>query len=348
MVGDADPYDAQAEQAADRAQEQQPQQQQQQPRQEGDYTDQNEADAQSYANQQGQSAQQQTQQDETRSYHPPDNRPGWIRNPNGSWYNENTGEFVKGPEQLAREAAAQTEFNTFSPDDERSDLDPTNNYDDVAPQGPPLVEDPLNPGHYGYRGDDGTFHATSMVPKDSSGKQPAKQEIPGMPDMGDAPQIDQSKIDAMIKANAQERALAESRTLQAALSRAARAGMSPEASTAMTGESQHRSAIAGAQDDARVRSDAEIQNFQANVQYFRDKQQLAADYAKMLAQIGASKDLQDRAIQASAYAAREAEMAHRRLLAYQDELENRINPNSLLGASLGGLTSIGTAGAYGG
>lgn len=98
--------------------------------------------------------------------------------------------------------------------------------------------------------------------------------------VGQVPQMDRSALEASIRAADQQQALESSRQLQAMAEAGARAGVDAGQAAGMQGEIQHQGAVERATRGANMRLQADVQNFQAQVQAYAQRHQAALQAAQ--------------------------------------------------------------------
>lgn len=165
--------------------------------------------------------------------------------------------------------------------------------------------------------------------KDEDAKNKAEydamyQKIADMP----AAQIDEGKVNSLVKADAQKRAMEQSRAMMAAMQLGANAGVSPEASQGQVADLQQQGGAQAAESGARIRMNAEQQNLQGKIAANQQKA------ASLMAMAGWTKDMNQRAflLQAANEARRQSMQDQMAWAKYQQDLAGQISDRDIFGA----------------
>lgn len=153
------------------------------------------------------------------------------------------------------------------------------------------------------------------------------------------PSLNQKSVDDLKGANTAQIAHQQSIALRAAMEGGARAGVSPESTIGTGAQIETQGGIAGAQMNAQVQMQAEIQNLQARMQQRQDQINIymaAFQNSKDVAQRTAAY-AQARAMQQQQY---QDQMA---MTKYQNDLQNQITWKDALGAVGGIAGTVGGA-----
>ncbi len=147
--------------------------------------------------------------------------------------------------------------------------------------------------------------------------------------LGEAPEgVD---VDELLQSQREARAVEQSRTLQSMASSAARGGLAPEASIGGQAGIQQEFASQGAQQDAQLKLQGEVQNMQQQMEFFRTRAEALFRQASME---NDANTRQQMFAQASALQ-RQSEQFQREMF----ELQNQVTAGDVFGGILGGVVS---------
>lgn len=181
---------------------------------------------------------------------------------------------------------------------------------------------PKDNGTGGLYGDGTTSGGTSA-------NDPEFQKL--LAEMGNVPQLDQSALDASIRAEDMNQAQQTSQAYQAMAEGGARAGVDAGQAMGQQGEMTHQAAIERATRGANMRMQAQVQNFQAQVQAYQQRAQMALQAAQLTQNA-------DEASKARAFAAQMLQNqteAQKQLDKYEWELSKKMSGTDWLGLAYG-------------
>ena len=151
------------------------------------------------------------------------------------------------------------------------------------------------------------------------------------------PVFDEAAQEELIAAQRARTASDQARAVQAMMERGARMGAAPDAMMAATAEAAQQRALADANQEAIIRLQSEVQNFQSEIQQY---QQLL-DTARIAVQKAMNEEESSEARAFEIEMMKRQQQAQEELVRLQNELANQISWKDVLGGGLGLIGSVG-------